>query len=69
MIEIGDLKLFTVEELSERLDIQERTLRDYLRVGRLRGRKLAGRWYITEDALREYFSQSEPNGEEQHEPG
>ena len=69
MIEIGDLKLFTVEELSERLDIQERTLREYLREGRLRGRKLAGRWYITEDALREYFSQSEPNEEEQHEPG
>ncbi len=57
---IGDIKLFTVEELSELLEVQETTIRKYLRDGRLRGRKLARRWYVSEDSLAEYFSESEP---------
>lgn len=57
---IGDIKLFTVEELSELLEVQETTIRKYLRDGRLRGRKLARRWYVSEDSLAEYFSKSEP---------
>lgn len=55
-IEIGGLKLWTVEELAQILDVQERTIRSYLRGGKLRGRKLARRWYVTEEHLREYFS-------------
>lgn len=60
-ITLGDLTLFTVGELAERLEVQERTIRDYLKTGKLKGRKLAGKWYITEDALRAYFSQDEPS--------
>ena len=58
-IELGKVTLFTVEELAERLDIQERTIREYLREGRLHGRKLAGRWYVTDDAIADYFRQAE----------
>jgi len=57
---IGDIKLYTVEELSELLDIQETTIRKYLREGRIRGRKMAKRWYISEENLASYFSQTEP---------
>ena len=58
-IELGKVTLFTVEELAERLDVQERTIREYLREGRLHGRKLAGRWYVTDDAIADYFRQAE----------
>lgn len=54
-IELGKVTLFTVEELAERLDVQERTIREYLREGRLQGRKLAGRWYVTDEAIADYF--------------
>lgn len=64
-VKIGDLELFTVEELSELLDIQERTIREYLRAGKLRGRKMAKRWYVTEEALREYFEAEEPQEPEE----
>lgn len=60
---IGDIKLYTVEELSELLDIQETTIRKYLREGRIRGRKMAKRWYISEENLASYFSQTEPKTE------
>lgn len=65
-IELGKVTLFTVEELAERLDVQERTIREYLREGRLRGRKLAGRWYVTDEAIADYFRQGEsPSVEEE----
>ena len=57
---IGDLKLYSVEELSELLEIQETTIRRYLRDGRLKGRKLARRWYVSEESLADYFRADEP---------
>ncbi len=59
-IQMGDLKLYPVEELAELLHIQETTVRKMLREGRIPGRKLAKRWYVSEDSLRAYFSQAEP---------
>lgn len=70
-VKIGELELYTVEELSGLMGIQERTIREYLKSGKIRGRKLAKRWYVTEEALREYFEAEEPEPEEEkaHEPG
>jgi len=59
-IQMGDLKLYPVEELATLLNIQEATVRKILREGRIPGRKLAKRWYVSEDSLRAYFSQAEP---------
>ena len=58
--QIGALKLYDVEELAKLLDVREKTIRAYLRDGKLKGRKIARKWYIPEDALQEYFSQPEP---------
>ena len=62
---IGDLTLYSVDDLHELLDISKMTLRAYLREGRIRGRKLGVSWYVTEEAIREYFDepqQPEPTG-------
>jgi excisionase family DNA binding protein len=56
---LGDLTLYSVEELSKILDIQETTIRKYLREGKLKGRKLARKWYVTEESLTEYFRETE----------
>lgn len=58
---IGDLTLYSVDDLHEILGISKMTLRTYLREGRLRGRKLGVSWYVTEEAIREYFD--EPHSE------
>jgi excisionase family DNA binding protein len=60
---IGDLVLYDVEELSELLGVQDRTIRAYIKDGKLKGRKLAKRWYVTAESLREYFEQPEPEEE------
>jgi len=63
-IEVGNLKLYDVEELSEMLHIQERTVRKLLREGTLKAKKLARKWYVSEDSLREYFTETDSIKEE-----
>ena len=58
-IQVGDMKLYEVEELAEILGVGLPTIRKYLREGKLKGTKPAKRWYVSEEALKEYF-QPEP---------
>ncbi|MEO1023746.1 MAG: helix-turn-helix domain-containing protein [Bacteroidota bacterium] len=57
---VGDLTLYSIDDLHDLLGISKMTLRAYLREGRIRGRKLGVSWYVTEAALREYFEEPEP---------
>ena len=54
-IQVGDMKLYDVEELAEMLNMGEATIRRYLREGRLKGKKLAKRWYVSEESIKQYF--------------
>jgi len=56
---IAGMELYDVDELSDVLGVQERTVRAYIKDGKLKGRKLAKRWYVTADSLRDYFEQPE----------
>jgi excisionase family DNA binding protein len=58
-IQVGDMKLYDVEELAKMLTVGEPTIRRYLRQGKLKGKKLAKRWYVSEENLKEYFLQPE----------
>ena len=58
-IQVGDMKLYDVEEVAEMLDVGEPTIRRYLREGRLKGKKLAKRWYVSEEAIKDYFQPEE----------
>jgi excisionase family DNA binding protein len=45
-------KVYTPEEVAEILKIKERTVLEYLRLGRLKGLKMGGRiWRITEEQI------------------
>ena len=56
---IGSLTLFSVDDLHEQLGISKMTIRAYLREGRIKGRKLGVKWFVTEEAIRDYFNQEE----------
>ncbi|MBO6622449.1 MAG: helix-turn-helix domain-containing protein [Balneola sp.] len=56
---IGSLTLYSIDDLHEMLGISKMTLRAYLREGRLKGRKLGVSWFVTENAIREYFEEEE----------
>lgn len=56
--QVGNLTLFSVDDLHEQLGLSKMTIRAYLRDGKIRARKLGVKWYVTEEALREYFNES-----------
>lgn len=58
---IGSLTLYSVDDLHELLGLSKMTIRAYFREGKLRGKKLGVQWYITEEAIREYFDEPEDN--------
>lgn len=60
--QVGNLTLYSVDDLHEQLGLSKMTIRAYLRDGKIRGRKLGVKWYVTEEALREYFDVPTQNG-------
>jgi len=54
-IKLGEITLYSVQELSKRLNVTPITLRSYLKSGRIRGQKVAGKWYVAETSLRRFF--------------
>lgn len=54
---IGNLTLYSVDDLHDMLGVSKLTLRSYIRNGKIRGRKLGVSWYVTEEAIKEYFDQ------------
>lgn len=61
---VGDLKLFSVDDLHEMLGISKMTIRAYLREGKLKGRKMGVKWFVTEESLRRYFNEPPEDGVE-----
>lgn len=54
-IKIKDMTLYSVPEVSEKLNVTTVTIRNYLRQGKLKGQKVMGRWFISEEDLVEFF--------------
>lgn len=54
-INIKDMTLYSVPEVSQKLNVTTVTIRNYLRQGKLKGQKVMGRWFISEEDLVEFF--------------
>ena len=55
-IQVEDITVYNVKEISELLGITRVAIREYIRQGKLRAKKIAGEWRITGDALRDFLS-------------
>lgn len=49
-------KLYTVEEIANMTSLTTRTIRNYIKDGRLKGRKVGGNWRFTKDEVIELFN-------------
>lgn len=54
VIALINTKLYSVEDLVGMLNISERTVRAYLREGKIRGRKIGLSWRVTEENLKNF---------------
>ena len=52
-------KLYTLSELEDILGVTHRTLLEYVKKGKLKARKIGGKWRVTEQNLKLFI-----NGEE-----
>ena len=55
MIQIGDIKAYDVQEIAKLFDMTPQSIRRFLREGRIKGRQVGTRWYVTEEAIRDYL--------------
>jgi excisionase family DNA binding protein len=56
---IAGLNLYNLKEISKKLDVTTSTLRAYIRQGKIKARKVAGKWLVSDEALRQYFNRRE----------
>jgi excisionase family DNA binding protein len=61
---IGDLKLYSVLDISERLDITDVTIRKYIKTGRLSAQKIGGAWLVSEKNLQAFLTGETVNSQE-----
>lgn len=57
--QIGDITVYDLNELAEKLDVTKLTLMNYIKKGKLIGRKLGGIWYVSEKSLEKFFDEPE----------
>ena len=55
MVQIGDIKAYTVQEVAKMFDMTPQSIRKFLNEGRIKARKMGTKWYVTEEAMREYL--------------
>lgn len=54
-------KYYSAKEAAEEFDLSEKTLKDWLRAGKLKGEKSGRAWRIADSVLREYLKLPDPN--------
>ncbi len=55
-ITISGQTLYSVSELSLKLNVTTVTIRNYIKQSKLRGQKAMGRWFISEQDMVEFFN-------------
>jgi len=55
MIKVDDLVVYDVKECAEMLNISQQTVRKYVKNGSLKGQKVGGKQYVTEDTIKEFL--------------
>jgi excisionase family DNA binding protein len=54
--QIGKIKLYSVKDLKESLGVNERTVREWFKKGRIKGVKIGTEWHVTEENLGKFLN-------------
>jgi len=57
MITVGDLKMYDLEEISKKTGISVKSLRKWIRQGKLKAKKLGVKYYVSEESLIEFLKE------------
>ena len=54
--EVGNLNNYTTQQVAEILHLQVTTIRDYIKLGKIKAYKVGKSWRITEEDLKEFLT-------------
>jgi len=57
MIKLGNLIIFDLKEVAEKFNLTPTTIRRYIKEGRICGQKMGNKWYVSEEAMADFFKQ------------
>ncbi len=52
---VGGITVYTIKEISRKLNTTAPTLQRKIREGKIRATKIGNKWHITEEALRDFL--------------
>jgi excisionase family DNA binding protein len=52
---MGDIKAYDVYEIAKLFDVTPQSVRKYLKQGKIKANKFGTKWYITEEAMRDFL--------------
>ena len=55
-IEFNGILLFTIDEIAEKLQVNTMTIRRYIQAGKMKARKIKGKWHISETHFTEFLT-------------
>lgn len=58
MIETDGFKFYTLKEVRQRIKVSDPTIRGYIKRGKIKAVFMWGRWYISDQHLREYMERA-----------
>ena len=54
-VTIQNVKLYSVPDISRILNVTTVSIRNYIKQGHLKGQKVMGRWFVSEEALSSFL--------------
>ena len=58
-VKFADTTLYSVYEIAHKLNVTPASVRNYIKQGHLKGKKILKRWLITEEDLQEFLKKWE----------
>ena len=55
MIKLGDTTAYDVKEIAQAFNLSTATVRKYIKAGKLKGARFGKRYYMTEQAIKDYL--------------
>lgn len=56
MEELFNIKFYSTKEVAELLKVTERSVYNYIKDGKIKGKKIGGKWRVTEDNFKFYLT-------------
>jgi len=56
-VKITNKTFYSVQELSNKLNVTTVTIRNYIKQGKLKGQKTMGKWFISDEGITEFYEE------------